>query len=201
MSPTTRRPQRRTVAARTAAAVTTTERKSDNGADANVDPVDQTWQHTLDLARSMVGSSLGTSRALVQGLCEWQGAQAAYLEHASERIGEAAGKAERAPDWPSLLALQANLAGTQWMQAVQDIGELAEQAMQIESRWIERSRADATRLSQQWVGNQWLPGSVAGLGDIVDANTPLAMLTQAQAAMEQVSRLWTQALYDTSLPD
>jgi hypothetical protein len=140
----------------------------------------------------------------MQRLCEWQGAQAAYLEHASERIGEAAGKAEHAPDWPSLLALQANLAGAQWMQAMQDIGALAEQAMQIEGRWIERSRADATRLSQQWVGNPWLPGSVTGPGDVVDVvdvNTPLAMLTQAQAAMGQVSRLWTQELYDTSLPD
>ena len=196
MSPKTPRTRRRT-----AAAVRTTQRKSGNGAEVNVDPVDKTWEYTLDLARSMVGSSLGTSRALMQGLCEWQGAQAAFLEQASERIGDAAGKAERVPDWPALLALQANLAGTQWMQAMHDIGQLAEQAMQIESRWIERSRADATRLSQQWAGNNWLGSSVAGADDVADVNTPLAMLTQAQAAMSQVSRLWTQALYDTSLPD
>jgi len=87
------------------------------------------------------------------------------------------------------------------MHAMHDVGQLAEQAMQIESRWIERSRADATRLSHQWAGNNWLGSSVAGADDVADVNTPLAMLTQAQAAMSQVSRLWTQALYDTSLPD
>jgi hypothetical protein len=88
-----------------------------------------------------------------------------------------------------------------WMQALQDMGALAEQAMQIGNRWIERSRADATRLSQHWLGNGWQPVPAAGVAEIADPDLPLAMLGQAQAAMTEVSRLWTQALYNTTLPD
>ena len=35
----------------------------------------------------------------------------------------------------------------------------------------------------------------------VATETPQAMLNQAQATMNEISRLWTQAFYNTSLPD
>jgi hypothetical protein len=140
----------------------------------------------------------------MRGLGDWQEAQASSLRQASERIQQWAGEAEAAPDWPALWTLQANLAGAQWTQAMQGCSGLIEQAMQIEARLVERSRADATRLSQRWMAD--LNGGGGGDGEVdapqsVEANPPLAILNQAQATMNEMSRLWTQAFYNTSLPD
>jgi len=151
--------------ARRPAAAAKLQRAGGSGAVTDTAPAQDGWQQALDLTSAMFCASLGNSRDLVQGLAEWQAAQAA------------------------------------WMQTLQDMGALAEQAMQIESRWIERSRADATRLSQHWLGNGWQPAPAPGAAAVVDPDLPLAMLGQAQAAMNEVSRLWTQALYNTTLPD
>jgi hypothetical protein len=103
--------------------------------------------------------------------------------------------------WSSLLAMQATLAGEQWTQALQDMSALVEQAIEVENRWIARSYSDASRLSQHWLGNgaYWAPG----LRDVeaVETATPLAMIGQAQAMLNEVSRLWAPVLYDTHLPD
>lgn len=197
-TPRSRRPAAKAVARRPAVDASTT----------GLEPVDAGWQRSLDLTRTMLGASLGASQEWMRGLGEWQQAQALSLRNACDRIGQVAGQAEAAPDWPSLWAVQATLASTQWTQAMQDCSSLIERAMQIEARLVERGRADATRLSQQWLGGPETeapeaagarPSSV--LADAAEAGTPLAMLTQAQAAMSEMSRLWTQALYHTALPD
>jgi len=158
------------------------------------------WERTLDMTRAMLGMSLDASREWMQGLGDWQQAQAATLHDACRRIEQFAGQTERAPDWPTLWALQANLAGTQWAQAMDDCTALAEQVMQIESRLVERGRADATRLSQRWLED--LDGAPVGdKSDMTELGSPLAVIGQAQAAMAEMSRLWTQALYNTALPD
>jgi hypothetical protein len=164
------------------------------------EPLDAGWQRTLDFSRAMFGASLGTSQEWMRGLGDWQQAQATALRHTGEGIDEVAALAERAPDWPSLWALQANLAGTQWTRAMQDCSELIEQAMQIEARFVERSRADAARLSQHWLtdvnGDEPAPAN-----ESAEAGAPLAFLGQAQATMSEMSRLWTQALYRTTMPE
>jgi len=176
-------------------------RAADGAATTVVEPVADGWQHTLDLTRAVLAASLGGSREWMQGLCDWQGAQTAWMQHTVEQLGEAARQAEQAPDWPSLMALQARFAGTQWTSAMQDIGTLAERGAHIESRWVERSQADATRLGEPWIGNRWLPVANAATVEPVAAPAATDMYGQAQAAMNEVSRLWTQALYDTSFPD
>ena len=165
-------------------------------------PSQDSWQRSLDISRVMLGATLGSSQAWMRGLGDWQEAQASSLRQASERIQQWAGAAEAAPDWPALWALQANLASAQWTQAMQDCSGLIEQAIQIEARLVERSRADATRLSQRWMAD--LNGG--GGGDLdapqsAEANAPLAMLNQAQATMNKLTRRWTQAFYNTNLPD
>jgi hypothetical protein len=162
--------------------------------------MEDSWQRTLDITRTMFGASLGASQEWMRGLGDLQQAQATALRHAGESIDEIASQAERAPDWPSLWALQASLAGTQWTRAMEDCGELMEQAMKVEARLVERSRAEATRLSQHWLG-EMNGRDVAESTDAFEAGTPLAMLTQAQATMNEMSRLWAQALYNTSLPE
>jgi hypothetical protein len=164
------------------------------------DATDSGWQRWLDLTQAALGASLEASREWMRALSDWQQAQATSLRHASERIEQMAGQTEQATDWPSLWALQSHLASTQWTQAMDDCSALVEQAMEIESRLVERGRADATRLSQRWlddlnVAPQNSAPSTAGF------DAPLAMIGQAQAAMSEVSRLWTQACYNTSLPD
>ncbi len=165
-------------------------------------PAQDSGQRSLDVSRALLGATLASSQAWMRGLSDWREAQASALRQASERIQQWAGQAEAAPDWPALWALQANLASAQWTQAMQDCSGLIERAMQIEARLVERSRADATRLSQRWMAD--LNGG--GGGDVdapesAEANAPLAMLNQAQATMNELSRLWTQALYNTNLPD
>jgi len=164
-------------------------------------PLDDGWQRTLDITRTMFGATLNTSQEWMRGLGDWQQAQAVALRHAGESIDEIASQAERAPDWPSLWALQANLAGTQWTRAMQDCSELVDQAMQIEARLLERSRADAARLSQHWLGEHNGREQTEDAADDADANAPLALMAQAQQTMTEMSRLWTQALYRTTLPE
>lgn len=171
-------------------------------AQAGAPPTHDSWQRSLDISRTLLGATLGSSQAWMRGLGDWQEAQASSLRQASERIQQWAGEAEAAPDWPALWALQANLAGAQWTQAMQDCSGLVEQAMRIEARLVERSRADATRLSQRFMAD--LNGGGGGEIDApesVEANAPLAMLNQAQATMNEMSRLWAPALYNTNLPD
>jgi hypothetical protein len=165
-----------------------------------LEPIDSGWQRSLDITRTVLGASLGTSQEWMRGLSDWQQAQAASMRSSCERFEQLASQAEVAPDWPSLWALQATLASSQWTQAMQDCSSLLERAMQIEARVVERSRTDATRLSQRWLGDvDGGPGHAAP--DALDANVPQAMLTQAQATMNDMSRLWTQALYNTKLPE
>jgi len=164
-------------------------------------PMDDGWQRTLDITRTMFGATLNTSQEWMRGLGDWQQAQATALRHAGETIDEIASQAERAPDWPALWALQANLAGTQWTRAMQDCSELIDQAMQIEARLVERGRADAARLSQHLLGEQNGRSLEKVAADTADASAPLALLEQGQATMTELSRLWTQALYRTALPD
>jgi hypothetical protein len=163
--------------------------------------MDDGWQRTLDITRTMFGATLNTSQEWMRGLGDWQQAQATALRHAGETIDEIASQAERAPDWPALWALQANLAGTQWTRAMQDCSELIDQAMQIEARLVERGRADAARLSQHLLGEQNGRSLEKVAADTADASAPLALLEQGQATMTELSRLWTQALYRTALPD
>lgn len=160
------------------------------------------WQRGLDISRSLLGATLGNSQEWLRGLGDWQEAQASSLRQAGERLQQWAGEAEAAPDWPALWTLQANLAGAQWMQAMQGCSGLLEQAMQIEARLVERSRADAARLSQRWMTdlNGGGDGEIDGPA-LADTSSPQALFNQAQATMNEMSRLWTQALYNTSLPD
>jgi hypothetical protein len=167
---------------------------------APADAMDSGWQRSLGLTRALLGASLDVSRDWMQGLGDWRQAQATSLRHASERIEQLASQTEQASDWPSLWALQANLASTQWTQAMDDCSALVEQAMQIESRLVERGREDASRLSQRWLDDlQVAPPPAAPSADGFEA--PLAMIGQAQAALGELSRIWTQALYNTALPD
>ena len=163
----------------------------------DLDPADAGWERALDLTRAMFGASLGMSRELVQGLNSLQRAQAASTQQACERIGELAERLQRAPDWPSLLAAQAALAGTQWTQSMQDLSTLCEQCMQIESRVIDRGRTDATTLSQRWSGDP----EHGRLGPQSALNAPLAMANEAQAAMNEMARWWSNAVQDSVLPD
>ena len=172
-----------------------------NGSTDAVETMADGWQRTLDITRAVWGASLGTSLEWMRGLGELQQAQAAALRQAGDSIDELATRAEHAPDWPALWAVQASLAGAQWTRAMEGCSELFGQVMQIETRLVERSRADAARLSQRWLGE--LNGhDEADRSDASDtANAPLAMLAQAQATMSEMSRLWAPALYQTSLPE
>jgi len=174
-----------------------------NGATALFEPAQDGWQDPLRLARTLFGVTLRNSREWMQSVSQWQGLQAASLQQATARLDDAAGQAEQAPDWPALLALQAELARMQWALAVQDIGLLVEQALQLEDRWLERSQSDAARLSQRAAGdgNGQRAAPVANSLPIGDANPALAMFSQAQLALNQMSRLWAPAIYNTALPD
>ena len=164
----------------------------------DVDPADAGWERALDLTRAMLGASLAMSRDLMQGLCTLQQAQAASTRHACERLGEVSGQVERAPDWPSLLAAQAALAGTQWTQSMQDLSALCAQCMQIESHLLDRSRSDATQLSQRFIGNaDHAPADPAAAA----LEAPLELARQSQAAMAEMSRWWSSAVRDSVLPD
>ena len=83
---------------------------------------------------------------------------------------------------------------------MQDCSELIDQAMQIEARFVERSRADAARLSQRWLADV-NGGEAEPEKDTAETTAPLAFLGQAQATMSEMSRLWTQALYRTTMPE
>lgn len=149
----------------------------------------------LGFTRKMFGASLDTSQQLMKGLCELQQAQAAALHSATERIGDAAGRAAEAPDWGSLFALQANLATTQWAQSMQDIATQWRQWMEVESRVLERGRADAASLSQRWMDSgiaPWSPLPDTDSETAADSDTPLALLGQAQAAWGEMLRVWTE---------
>jgi len=185
---------------RTAAIAATPQAGTSETSSADLAAAGDGWQRTLDMTRAMLGVSLESSRDWMQGLGDWQQAQAAALRHAGQCIEQIAEQTKRAPDWPALWASLAKLAGTQWTQAMDDGSALAEQAMQIESRLVERGRTDATRLSQRWMGDAGA-GAVRDRPDAVELSAPLVLIGQAQAAMSEMSRLWTQALYDTTLPD
>jgi hypothetical protein len=158
------------------------------------------WQQSLDMTRTMFGASLDSSREWLEGLGEWQQAQATALRHACLALEQIAEQARRAPDWPALWASLAKLSGTQWTQAVDDGSALMERAMRIESRLVERGRTDATRLSEHWLGDA-AAGATREPPSAAEFNAPLVFMSQAQAAMNEMSRMWAQALYDTKLPD
>jgi cell division septum initiation protein DivIVA len=187
---------------RPAAAAANPSRTGNGSGWVTTPPLEDGWQRTLDITRTLFGATLNTSQAWMRGLGDWQQAQAVALRHAGESIDEIASQAERAPDWPSLWTLQANLAGAQWTRAMQDCSELIDQAMQIEARLVERSRADAARVSQHWLGEKnGREPTARETTDESDANAPLALIAQAQQTMTEMSRLWTQALYRTTLPE
>ena len=149
----------------------------------------------------MLGASLDSSREWLEGVGEWQQAQATALRHACLAIEQIAGQARRAPDWPALWASMAKLGGTQWTQALDDGSTLMERAMRIESRLVEQGRTDATRLSERWLGD-----AAAGATCERPSRAPISarrwlFTSQAQSALNEMSRIWAQALYDTKLPD
>lgn len=158
------------------------------------------WQQSLEMTRSMLGVSLESSREWMASLGEWQQAQATALRHACLAIEQIAEQAKRAPDWPALWASLAKLGGTQWTQALDDGSALMEQAMRVESRLVEQGRTDATRLSERWLGDAGV-GAKSEQPGAAEFNAPLAFMGQAQSALNEVSRIWAQALYDTKLPD
>ena len=86
------------------------------------DPMYDSWQRMFDLTQSMLGASFGGPQAWMRGLDEWQQAHADSLRSACERIEQTqtAGQAgtAAASNWPTLWALQANLAGAEWTQAM-----------------------------------------------------------------------------------
>lgn len=164
---------------------------------AELDPADAAWERALHLTRAMIGASLGMSGELMQGVNSLQRTQAASTQQACERIGELAERVQRAPDWPSLLAAQAALAGTQWTQSVQDLSTLCQQCVQIESRVIERGRTDAANLSQRWPSDS----EFGPMGPQAALTAPLAMANEAQAAMTEMTRWWSNAVHDSVLPD
>ena len=158
------------------------------------------WQRSLELTRTVLGATLDTSREWMQGLGDLQQAQATTLHHACERIERLTSQTETAADWPSFCAAQAQLAGTQWTQAMDDCSTLFEQAVQIETRLLEHGRADAARWSQRWLDDLQIK-PLQSLPTPVDFVAPLAMIGQAHTAVNEMSRLWTQAFYNTNLPD
>jgi cell division septum initiation protein DivIVA len=192
---------RSTSRSRRPAAAAANPSRTGNGSGLVTQPLEDGWHRTLDITRTWFGATLNTSQEWMRGLGDWQQAQAVALRHAGESINEIASQAERAPDWPSLWTLQANLAGAQWTRAMQDCSELIDQAMQIEARLVERSRADAARVSQHWLGEKNGREHPGDATDEADANAPLALMAQAQQTMTEMSRLWTQALYRTTLPE
>jgi hypothetical protein len=158
------------------------------------------WQQSLEMTRTMLGVSLASSSEWVASLGDWQQAQATALRHACLAIEQIAEQAKRAPDWPALWASLAKLGGTQWTQALDDGSALMEQAMRVESRLVEQGRTDATRLSERWLGDAGV-GAKSEQPGAAEFNAPLAFMGQAQSALNEVSRIWAQALYDTKLPD
>jgi hypothetical protein len=126
---------------------------------------------------------------------------AAAKPHPVAAQGAAPGLDLTPRDWSSLLALQATLAQAQWAQALQDVSALAEQAMEIENRWIARSCSDASRVSQHWMGHGGYWACGLRDDDAVETAPPLAMIDQARTMLGEVSRLWAPVLYDTHLPD
>lgn len=126
---------------------------------------------------------------------------AAVKLHLAASQGAVPGVELNQGDWSSMLALQARLAGDQWTQALQDVSALVEQAIETQNRWIARSCSDASRLSQHWMGHGGYRAPAVGSVEAVGAATPLAMIDQAQAMLNEVSRLWAPVLYDTHLPD
>jgi hypothetical protein len=174
-----------------------------NAGTALFEPAQDGWQDPLDLARTLFGVTLRNSREWMHSVSQWQGLQAASLQQATARLDDAAGQAEQATDWPALLALQAELARMQWALAVQDLGLMVDQALQLEDRWLERSQSDAARLAQRAAGdrNGRRAAPVASSLPIGDDNPALAMFSPAQLALNQMSRLWAPAIYNTALPD
>lgn len=183
-----------------AAASTTPSAAAPEAANANMATVGDAWQQSLAMTRVLCGVSLDCSRQWIEGFGEWQQAQAAALRHACEAIEQIADQAKRAPDWPALWTSLAKLGGTQWTQALDDGSALMEQAMRIESRLVEQGRADATRLSERWLDDA-AGGATREQPGAAAFSAPLAFMGQAQSAMNEVSRMWAQALYDTKLPD
>jgi hypothetical protein len=157
------------------------------------------WQQSLEMTRAMLGVSLDCSREWIEAVGGWQRAQAATLRHACESIEQVSAQAKSAPDWPALWTSLAKLGGTQWTQALDDGSALMEQAMRIESRLVEQGRTDATRLSERWLGDAGAAAPVQP--GAADFNAPLVFVSQAQSALNEMSRMWAQALYDTKLPD
>ena len=166
--------------------------------DVHADAADRASTDALELTRRMFGASLATSQAWMKGLCEMQQTQAAALQSATTRVGDAAERAADAPDWASLLSLQADLASSQWADALQDAAHQWNQWMDVESRLLERARVDVVRLSQRWLdgsGTAWssmTPMLDADSLTAADSDTPLAMLGQAQTAWSEMLRVWTQ---------
>jgi hypothetical protein len=158
------------------------------------------WQQSLEATRTMLGASLDGSRDWLEGLGEWQQAQAAALRHACLAIEQIADQAKRAPDWPALWTSLAKLGGTQWTQAVDGGSALMERAMRIESRLVEHGRTDAKRLSERWISDPGA-GAMHEPPSAAEFSAPLVFVGQAQSALNEMSRMWAQALYDTKLPD
>lgn len=176
----------------------TTQSAALRSAATEVDPADAGWERALDLTRAMLGTQLAMSRDLMQGLCNLQQAQAASVQHACECLGEVSGQVERARDWPSLWASQAALAGTQWTQTMQHLSALCAQCLQIESNLLNRSRCDATQLSQRFIGD----GDQSQADSATAAlDAPLVLARQTQATMAEMSRWWSSAVRDSVLPD
>lgn len=187
---TTPRTTRRTTARNTAQETASSGNGSaQTHADAAVLPFD------VELARRVVGSTLGGVQTLLHCLGEVQHVNALALDEMATILDRAVDEARNADDAQQLLTLQFNLVNTQVARAAQAWGSLLARCLDNGTQFAEQALQEATRLV----------GPAAGSGAALAAPahpwadaSALALLGSAQEAMTQLTGQWIEMAKDAS---
>ncbi len=160
----------------------------------------------VELARSLVSSSLGASQGLFGLLDQLQQLNMRALKDMSARLNEAVAEAGRAHDLQQLLAVPMALASSQMASAAQAFGAGLTHCLDAEAQFIEQAQEGAARLSRQVLGEAEGPGApghgaqahgTQGHGGVPPAppatDAPvLAWIGQAQNALTEMTGRWVE---------
>lgn len=186
---TTTRPTARTTARKAARRAAPPGNGSAQAADAAALPFD------VELARGVVGSTLGGAQTLLRCLDQVQHVNAQALKEMATILDDAVDEARSAGDVQELLTLQANLLSTQMARAAQAWGSLLASWLDAGTQCAEQGQQEAARLARQAVGSRTAPQATAP--PWADAGA-LALLGSAQEAMTQLSGQWVEMVKDVS---
>ena len=155
-------------------------------------------QFGMDVARSVLNASLNASQGVLKFMEQVQQMQAQTLRETHNALTAALGEAAKAREPQDLMTLQADLTSASLARAAQNCTSLFTRLFDAEAQFVEQAQAQSSEMTRKLMENG--PAHAKGNGNDASANSPMALLNNAQAAWTQMTQQWVDAVKNGAVP-